>query len=234
MTMSERPSRLPVLPSKVDQVFEYVKTEILEGRYAPGERLSMDALARNLGVSRIPIREAMNRLESQGLVVQQQHVGPIVAPVSFQQLQGVYLARQAMESLTTRLAADRITPEQLDELEKCQVQMDTLLVNDEIGELSALNSTFHQIIADAAGYQVLRDITDHLLLSVRRYRAVAPMNRGNWRRVVSEHAAIIEALRRGDPEAAERAAVDHTTSQANGEARLQPGLVSPGLSGEPE
>lgn len=217
MDMSEGLSALPPVPSKVDQVYEYVKAEILAGHLPPGERLSMDALARALGVSRIPIREAMSRLESQGLVVQRMHVGPTVAPVSHQQLQGVYLTREAVEGLATKLAAERITDIQLEQLERYHLEMSTRLLRGEIDQLSAINSTFHLAIAEASGYMILFDIIDLLLLSVRRYRAVAPLNRENWRRVVTEHEEIIDALRRHDPDAAELASNRHVSSQASGE-----------------
>lgn len=201
------------MPSKADLVYDHVRQRILTGELQPDQRLSMDALARELGVSKIPIREAMQRLESQGLVVQQQHAGPTVAAVNKQQLAGVYLTRQAIEPLAARLAAPTITESALDGLDRVQMRMREHLLEDSLEELSQLNSAFHVAIAEATGYQILIDFTESMLLSVRRYRVVEPLNRDNWRNVIAEHDAIVAALRAHDPDAAAAACLRHTASQ---------------------
>lgn len=210
------------MPSKSDQVYDYLRDEILNGKIPPGERLSMDGLARRLGVSKIPIREAMQRLETHGLVQQRPHVGPAVAPVTRHQLRGVYLTRQAVEPLVARLAAETISETQLIELDRVQMSMRQHLVDDALTEMSGLNSAFHQTIADAAGYEILDDVTSRLLMAIRRYRAVAPLDGSDWRDVITEHDAIIGALRHHDPEAAATAAHHHASSQAEQELRRTP------------
>lgn len=221
--MVESESLLPRAPSKTDLVHDYVRAEILAGRLSPGQRLSMDALARRLGVSKIPIREAMQRLESVGLVAQRQHVGPTVAPVNVQQLRGVYQTRVAVEGLTAELASATITDAQLDELDRIQVAMRQQVLGDDLTELSQLNSAFHVTIAEATGYEILVEFTDRLLLSVRRYRAVTPLDRDNWRTIVTEHDSIVDALRRRDAPAAGAAARTHASIRADHDIHLEDG-----------
>lgn len=216
-------SPLPAVPSKADLVYEHVSAEILNGTLQPGQRLSMDGLARTLGVSKIPIREAMQRLESQGLVVQQQHAGPTVARISAQQLRGVYLTRQEIEPLAARLAAPTIDDATLDRLDRLQLAMRERLMAGQLTEISPLNSEFHHAIAEATGYQILVEFTGRLLTAVRRYRVSAPLEADNWRRVIAEHDAIVTALRAHDADAAAEAARTHAASQADHDTQGDPG-----------
>ncbi|BCJ37048.1 GntR family transcriptional regulator [Actinocatenispora thailandica] len=206
---------LPAVPSKADLVYEHISAEILNGALQPGQRLSMDALARTLGVSKIPIREAMLRLESHGLVVQQQHAGPTVARISAHQLRGVYLARQEIEPLAARLAAPLIDATALDRLDRLQMSMREHLLAGRLAEISPLNSAFHETVAQATGFEILVEFTERLLTAVRRYRVSAPLEADNWRRVIAEHDAIVTALRAHDADAAAVAARTHAASQAD-------------------
>lgn len=210
--MKESP--LAVAQSKSELVHDYLREQILSGALAPGERLRMDALARDLQVSKIPIREAVQRLASDGLVTQQAHVGPTVAVIDSHELKGVYLTRLAVEPLAARLAAETITEKQLLVLEQTQLDMRQALLNGDLARLSALNSDFHTHIASASSYRVLADFIDLLLVSVRRHRSSAAKQPARWQSVIIEHDALLAALREHDPLRAEAAALEHVRSQA--------------------
>ncbi|MCU1478461.1 MAG: hypothetical protein JWQ64_3154 [Subtercola sp.] len=213
--MSSASSLLPSVPSKADQVYEFLRENILSGVYKPEQRLSMDALAKELGVSKIPVREAIGRLEAQNLVISQQHVGPTVAAVSVVQLQGVYLAREQLEPLIASIAARTISPERLAELETVQAAMKQALDSGRLDELGQLNYRFHIDIAEATNFDIFVDFSETLLLSVRRHRVAEPLEASDWNSVVSEHDAIIAALAAGDATAAAAAAQTHASSQAD-------------------
>lgn len=81
-------------------------------------------------------------------------------------------------------------------------------------QLPELNSDFHRALSEASGYRILAELTEQLLLTIRRFRIASPVDTQNWQAVVEEHDAIIEALRLGDPAGAAAAAQAHTISQA--------------------
>lgn len=213
--MPPTPSLLPGMPSKADQVYEFLRENILSGVYRPDQRLSMDALAKELGVSKIPVREAIGRLEAQNLVVSQQHVGPTVTSVSSLQLRGVYLAREQLEPLIASLAVETITPPRLAALHEVQSAMKEALDDARLTELGELNYRFHLGIAEATDLDIFVEFSDTLLLSVRRHRVTEPLDSSNWQSVVDEHDAILRALDGKDAEGAANAARRHATSQAH-------------------
>ena len=205
------------MKSKADLVFDSMYAAIASGDLQPGERINMDELARSYGVSKIPVREAIKRLESSGLVDSRVHSGVVVAQIDRQEMRGVFLAREAIEGLVARLAAERSDDELVARLEDVQREMRDALGAGEIARMAELNSTFHATLARASGYRVLVDLTEQLLMTIRRYRVVAPMDESDWRSVVEEHDVIVAALRGGDPDAVAAAAREHTISQAGHE-----------------
>ncbi|MFG2819954.1 GntR family transcriptional regulator [Kitasatospora sp. NPDC048365] len=209
--------RLPVVKSKADLVYDSLHEAIANGDLLPGERLNMDELARNFGVSKIPIREAVKRLEADGLVVSRVHSGVSVAEVDVTEMRGVFLARAAIEGLVAQLAAERVTDPQLEQLDAVQAEMRAELAAGRVAALPELNSRFHRVLAEAAGYRILGELTEQLLLTIRRFRVTAPVDSQNWRAVVEEHDAIVAALRDRDPQDAERAAKHHVEAQATHE-----------------
>ncbi|MFC8718086.1 GntR family transcriptional regulator [Kitasatospora sp. NPDC057198] len=211
---------LPAVKSKADLAYESLHRAIAEGDLKPGERVNMDELSRALGVSKIPVREAVKRLEADGLLVSRPHAGVTVAAVDVAEMRGVFLAREAIEALVAELAAARITEERLTAVEAVQADMRAALANGELTAMAELNSRFHGLLAEAAGYRVLAELTDQLLLTVRRYRVTAPMGEREWATVVAEHEALLTTLRARDPRAAADAARLHMRAQADHEVAV--------------
>ncbi|MFF3402917.1 GntR family transcriptional regulator [Streptomyces sp. NPDC002659] len=206
--------RLPAVKSKAELVYESVRSAIAEGQLRPGERINMDELARNFGVSKIPVREAVKRLESDGLLVAKVHAGVTVAEIDIKEMRGVFLARDAIEGLVAGLAAHNADDQLVSRLNEVQQSMRKALDEGDMAALPGLNSDFHRTLAAATGYRILTELTEQLLMTIRRYRIIEPANTTNWRSVIKEHDAIVAALRAGDSEAATAAARAHTTAQA--------------------
>ncbi|GAB3713447.1 GntR family transcriptional regulator [Amycolatopsis oliviviridis] len=217
MAQKDWAMRLPAVKSKADLVYDNLREGIVNGVLKPGDRINMDELSRTLGVSKIPIREAVKRLESDGFLDSRVHSGVVVARVDQTEMRGVFLARGAIEGLVARLAADKVSDGLLVDLEATQRQMRDDLRAGRVDRLAELNSEFHRRLAESSGYRILADLTEQLLLTVRRYRVVAPVDEQNWESVVAEHDAIIAALRGGDSAAAAAAAEAHIMSQAGQE-----------------
>lgn len=209
--------RLPATKSKAELAYESLRAAIADGDLRPGERINMDEMARMLGISKIPIREAVKRLESEGLVDSRVHSGAVVATVDQREMRGVFLAREVLESLAGELAARQVDDGLLAELEHVQREMRAELDRGAIERLPELNSEFHRALARASGYRILSELTEQLLLTIRRYRVTAPKDERNWRSVVREHDGIIAALRTADPDAVVAAVRAHTRSQADHE-----------------
>lgn len=211
--------RITASPSKAELTYQFLREQILTGGLRSGQRISMDELSRDLGVSKIPIREAMARLQSEGLVLQMQHVGAIVATVGRDQLRGVFAAREALEPVAARLAAARMDEPTLAALNHIQDQLGNELASARATKwsmLSQFNSEFHVTIARLTGFDVFVEFTESLLTTIRRYRITAA-SPGNWESTLVEHAAIIDAFDHGTEEDAERAARAHVVSQMNKE-----------------
>lgn len=213
--------------TKADVVYQRLRDAILGGELKPGARVNIDALSRQLGISKIPLREAVQRLAGQGLIVQPNpHAGATVAPLSLREMRGVYLARGALEGLAARVAAQTIAPAEIGELEELHDQMRFQFERGRLVPMSDLNRRFHTTIATATRYATLRELTDLTLLRVLHYRVGVRVDPA-WGQVIAEHEAILDALRRHDPEAAERAARDHVEWQLGVElaAQLDPDLI---------
>lgn len=217
MSSKDWAAALPVVKSKAELVYDSVRAAIVGGGLRPGERINIDELARKLGVSKIPIREGVKRLESEGLIVSKVHSGVVVASVDQTEMRGVFLAREALEGLIGRLAAEQVNEPFLAELDTIQQQMRTELDRGSVTHLAQLNSDFHRTLAAASGYRILGELTEQLLVTIRRYRLTVPADEQNWRDVIDEHDVIISALRSRDPEAVSAATRAHIVSQAGHE-----------------
>lgn len=208
------------VPSKSDLVRERIESAIMDGRLQPGGRIVVDAIARELGVSKIPVREALAKLESVGLIEQTRHSGFRVSSLSHHEMQGVYLLRAEMEELTAGLAAPTIDDYTLNVLHGLNTEIGDLVSSGETQSLSALNREFHVVIAKATTYEVLAEVTGDALRKVHRYRSVVVRSLMGWQASVVEHESIIAALRAHDVDASRAAARAHASSQFQVERTL--------------
>jgi DNA-binding GntR family transcriptional regulator len=149
--------------TKQELVYAHLRDAIMRCDLAPGQRLVIDDLARQLGVSAIPVREALHLLRSEGLVVNVPHVGATVAPIAPESVQEVFAIMEGLEIVATREAAARLRPETAAELEATLEAMDTALRQGAYDEWSALNSRFHLGISALSGMPLLREMTERVL-----------------------------------------------------------------------
>ena len=153
-----------------DVVFNTLRRAILKGDLKPGERLMEIALAEKLGVSRTPIREAIRKLELEGLVVMAPRKGAKVASITERDLNDVLEVRKGMEELAIRLACERITPEELEELDKVEQRFLSLTENGDLTELAEMDVAFHDIIYKATNNKRLVQLLSNLREQMYRYR----------------------------------------------------------------
>ncbi len=134
---------------------EVIRRAIIDGRLAPGRRLKEEELARELGISRTPVREALLMLESEGLVELIPKRGASVRAYAVDDLDDMYQLRALLEGYAARRAATRISPEDVARLEESCARFDRLRAEDDLLELVKENLFFHNVILEAAGSERL-------------------------------------------------------------------------------
>lgn len=173
-----------------DVVFNTLRRAILKGELEPGERLMEIALANKLGVSRTPIREAIRKLELEGLVIMIPRKGAEVARITEKDLRDVLEVRTSLEKLAIELACDRITAEEIAELrETCQAFADSL-GSDELTTMAEKDVAFHDVIFRATKNARLIQILNNLREQMYRYRLEYLKDVGARPRLVEEHKGI--------------------------------------------
>jgi DNA-binding GntR family transcriptional regulator len=207
------PVRLQV-KSKAQLTYELLRERILSAQLAPGQPLSIDALARELGVSKIPIREAIKQLQAERLVEVVLHVGARVAPISVEEAANLYPIRHALDDLATRLAVPRLTSDHLAQLEALQRQMEAATRQREMRRVEALNREFHQRIADGSGNPQLAQLYRDLMARCSRFRTGVALTYERGLEVMREHRALLAAFARRDLEAASRLSREHDERSA--------------------
>lgn len=196
-----------------DVVFKTLRQAILRGELKPGERLMEIRLANKLGVSRTPIREAIRKLELDGLVVMIPRKGAEVAEITEKSLRDVLEVRKVLEELSVELACDRITKEQLKELEKAAEEFKEILKSDDITEIAEADVHFHDIIYQAADNQRLTQLLSNLGEQMYRYRIEYLKNPDVHEKLLSEHEEIIKNIRERKKESAVRIMCEHIDNQ---------------------
>lgn len=190
-------------------VFESVRGAIISGVLKPGERLMEVQLAEKLGVSRTPIREAIRKLELEGLVIMMPRKGAYVADLSLKDITDVLEIRAALEGLASGLAALRITDEEIEELELTALQFHKAIEADDFENIVLKDIEFHDRIFKATRNEKLLQITNNLREQVQRFRLMY-INKSNKSKDLSkEHYEIAEAISKRNIDMAERLAKKH-------------------------
>ena len=153
-----------------DVVFKTLRQAILKGELEPGERLMEIQLAERLGVSRTPIREAIRKLELEGLVLMIPRRGAEVAKISEKNLRDVLEVRRSLEELAIDLACQRIQEEELETLREAQKEFAAAIAAGDAMEIAQTDEKFHEIIYSGTGNQKLMQILSNLREQMYRYR----------------------------------------------------------------
>ena len=172
-------------------------------------------LAGELGVSRTPVREAIRKLELEGFVVMIPRKGAYVAGISVKDIADVFEVRAALEALATVLAAERITEEELEELERILVRKAEIIEQQEIKLFIESDKKFHEILYRASRNQRLIQILTNLQDEVHRFRSVSLTSPGRMPEALDEHRKVVEALGDRDIARAEALAWEHIENAEN-------------------
>ncbi len=199
---------ITMAPSVTAQVHDWLRRRVLQGDLPPGARLSETEIAAEIGVSRQPVREAFIRLAGDGLAEVRPQRGTYIGKISMAAVRSARLIREAVESDLARMIAEAPPPEFLarmaDEITAQQAA-------DEAGDVAAFiesDDRFHHLLALAAGQEAVWNDLERLKAQMNRLRHMS-MRVFDRRFTIGQHSAILEALRAGDPDAAEAAVRAH-------------------------
>lgn len=196
-----------------DVVFNTLRKAILTGELKPGERLMEIHLANQLGVSRTPVREAIHKLEQEGLVIMMPRRGAEVAQITEKSLKDVLEVRRALDALCAELACDRITEEGKRQLLKACNEFEKATVTGDATTIAQADVALHDIIVAATGNRRLIQLVNNLSEQMYRYRFEYIKDENKHNHLVEEHRMIYESIVRHDKEGAARAAKLHIDNQ---------------------
>lgn len=196
-----------------DVVFNTLRQAILRGELKPGERLMEIQLANKLGVSRTPIREAIRKLELEGLVLMIPRKGAEVAEITEKSLRDVLEVRRALEELAVQLACEKITKEEIRELERVAKEFQQVVKSSDITEIAEVDVCFHDIIYTATDNQRLIQLLNNLREQMYRYRVEYLKRDGVFPQLIAEHEAIIRHIENNEKEKATEVMCRHIDNQ---------------------
>lgn len=179
-------------------VVAQLREAIVEGKIAPGSRLSERALCEQMGVSRTPMREAFKVLAGESLIQILPNKGAIVPRMSVVEVAQTFEVIAALEGLSGQLAAQRASDEQIQRIQKLQADMELAHQRSNLSRYYSLNSEIHSLISEAAHNPVLKETYLSINARLQSLRFRSNLNRSKWDKAVREHAQIARALSRRD------------------------------------
>jgi DNA-binding GntR family transcriptional regulator len=194
-------------------IFNTLREAIIVGELKPGERLMEVQLADKMGVSRTPVREAIRKLELEGLVVMVPRKGAQVADLSVKDIMDVLEVRATLDGLATALSAQRITDEELKELRHVNTQFINYMEKDNLQGSIKKDVEFHDIIYRSSRNDKLIQIANNLREQVQRFRVIYLKDYSSPKAIIKEHADIIEAISEKNPLTSQEFAQKHIKNQ---------------------
>lgn len=190
-------------------VCEHIREAIINGVFAPGERLMEIQMADEMGVSRTPVREAIRKLEMEGFVVMIPRRGTYVSNMSIKDINDVYEIRTSLDILAAGLAAERINDDELEELQRLLVQVGHAIDSGDMEKVLEADSAFHDVLYKASRNERLRNIINNLREQITVIRGVSMSYPGRLKDTQEEHRLLVESIAARDVEKSQEAARIH-------------------------
>ena len=196
-----------------DVVYNTLRQAILRGELKPGERLMEIQLANKLGGSRTPVREAIRKLELDGLVLMIPRKGAEVADISEKSLKDVLEVRKALEELAVQLTCEKISKAQIAELKQAAEEFKKILKSNDITQIAEADVRFHDVIYMATDNQKLIQLLYNLREQMYRYRVEYLKRPGVYPQLIQEHEEIIRQIEKREKELAAEITCRHIDNQ---------------------
>jgi DNA-binding GntR family transcriptional regulator len=190
--------------------YEHIRTALIQGRLAPGQRIVASAVARAAGISRIPVLQALRRLESEGFVRINPHRDVVVAGLSREEFRERFLMMAALEALCLREAEGKIAPVTLRRLRELQAEMVAARRAGDTARAVAADGRFHRLLWEVSGLRQVVQVLQNVWDRGEYYRVIMHARRGGFAaESLAEHEEILGALEAGDTGRAARAVERH-------------------------
>lgn len=191
------------------RVYNTIRDRILSGDYHENEELKENTIATELGVSRTPVREALRKLELEGLVNIIPNKGAYVTGITKKDIHDIYMIRSYLEGLCAKLACENITNAQIEALEEILYLTDFHARRSHFDQIVELDNKFHDLLYKASGSKILNHVLSDFHQYVERVRKITLSRPYRAEKSSKEHAAIVEALKKRDEQFAETLAHEH-------------------------
>jgi DNA-binding GntR family transcriptional regulator len=191
------------------RVYNTIRDRILSGDYHENEELKENTIATELGVSRTPVREALRKLELEGLVNIIPNKGAYVTGITKKDIHDIYMIRSYLEGLCAKLACENITNAQIEALEEILYLTDFHARRSHFDQIVELDNKFHDLLYKASGSKILNHVLSDFHQYVERVRKITLSRPYRAEKSSKEHAAIVEALKKRDGQLAETLAHVH-------------------------
>ncbi len=196
-----------------DVVFNTLREAILKGELPPGERLMEKTLAERIGVSRTPIREAIRKLELEGLVTMVPRKGAEVAKISEKDIRDLLEIRATLEALAVKLACKKIDAEGIQRLDFLKDEFIKAAKKRDVELIIKKDVEFHDSIFNASGNEKLIHILNNLREQIYRFRVKYIQEMTDFQVLIDEHEEIVESVKSGNIQKAEEIAIKHISNQ---------------------
>jgi len=200
---------LPLRVSLGEHIFSRLKEAILKGEIAPGKRMVENRLAKDLGVSRTPVREAFHKLEREGLTKLTPQGGYTVTGLTKEEIEDIFGIRSLLESYATGLAAINYDKGDLCQLEEKNSEALRCLNENQLADLPRINTEFHEILYSLAGRPKLIEMINNLQAQTYRFRHIILSEKKNAERSIKTHQALVRALKKRDANRSESIIKEH-------------------------
>jgi DNA-binding GntR family transcriptional regulator len=196
-------------------IADELKQAISSGKLQPGEKLSEQSLTSSIGVSRVPLREALRSLEAEGYVTFLSNDQVIVSKPTVGEIEDYYSIASVLEGLAARLAVEHARPEEIDRLRELHLHLKQACRSQDAAAYFEANSRFHRFIAEIAGNERLYRMIDQMRQEMRRTRILALHLPGRFDYSMREHDQIMDAFLKKNPALAEATVIKHLDNHMN-------------------
>lgn len=205
-------------------IFHYLRELIVNGKLAPGDHLVEEELAKGFNVSRTPIREAIRKLELEGLVKRSPRRGVVVREFTLEDIEEIYDIRSVLEGYAARLAAKNVDDERIYKLKNLLRQMKESIKKGKGLEEMELHKKWHLILYAASNNTRLESLLNDYADYLQFFRMVSLQKPGRLAETIEQHELLIQAIESGDGELAEKRARDHVARGKEAFLQQWPGL----------
>lgn len=200
---------ISVSRSASSQIYEYIRDSIISMEYAPGQMIPETALAEQFGVSRTPVREALIGLSNIGFVEVKPQRGTYVSKFSIEKILEARFVREALEVAVASSLAEKPPAELIEECERIIEKQAIAADKDDVIGFQTLDDAFHQALANGTGYARVASLIEAEKAHMDRVRSLSLLEVGQYKRVLNQHKAILQAIKAGSPEKAKTAMEVH-------------------------